>query len=85
MPLGEERRKQADKLAEDVVNLWSVSKPISKAPRLFEKALAYRSARQTADNFRQMKIYASAIAKAEADEEAACEDFIEAWGGSGSE
>ena len=85
MPLSEERRKEADKLALDILNLWGVSKPISKGPRVFEKALAYRSARQTADNLRHMKIYASAMAKAEAEEEAACEDFTKAWGGSGSE
>jgi hypothetical protein len=60
LPL-EEYVEQADKLAQGVVNLWAARKqgeavPDPELESLFEKACLYRTAREIADDRRQVNV-----------------------------
>jgi hypothetical protein len=57
----EEYLKQADKLAQDVVNAWAINKQGSRArdpefDSLFDKTCLYRTAREIADNHRKHSV-----------------------------
>jgi hypothetical protein len=81
MPPLEEYLKNADRLAQEVVNAWGINVQMgnamsSKFKALLEKACLYRSVRRLADNHRKFDVMS---AQEEAEELAARHAFAEAY------
>ena len=81
MPPLEEYLKDADRLAQDVVNAWGINLqtgivPTPEFKALLEKACVYRTARRLADNHRKFDVMSEAE---EAEELAVRHAFAEAY------
>jgi hypothetical protein len=81
MPPLEEYLKNADRLAQEVVNTWRINAHAGNVPTpefkaLLEKACLHRTARRLADNHRKFDVMSE---QEEADELAARRAFAEAY------